>query len=295
MRIPYGDNAGYLYAPHTDHSWYNFLPCDFHHRLVRSYRYAGSHILSDHTSSLTQNHHPPSTHHDVMSGRKTDTTTMVTLPSGASYPAYLEPLTENEKKLLDAYDAVRVYEREASRLKAEEAKRRLDEADERYRAKVAERERVEGGSKNHEDKNEVIDVAKNNRSRPYESEGADDNNIDDEDDEVVDTVAIERRKQREIEISRLQKEVDEANLAKDRREAEKMEAQKKEEFMRRELLGDVTAMEEAGGTKKRSRPSSSVDDEGWVERHDDDDDDDDDEEGGRSPPKTNSCLVWARP
>ena len=143
-----------------------------------------------------------------MGGRKTDTTTMVTLPSAASYPAYLEPLTENEKKLLDAYDAVRVYERETSRLKAEEA----DEADERYRAKVAERERVEGGSKNHEDKNEVIDVAKNNRSRPNESEGADDNNIDDEDDEVVDTVAIERRKQREIEISRLQKEVDEANL-----------------------------------------------------------------------------------
>jgi len=175
-----------------------------------------------------------------MGGRKTDTTTMVTLPSAASYPAYLEPLTENEKKLLDAYDAVRVYERETSRLKAEEA----DEADERYRAKVAERERVEGGSKNHEDKNEVIDVAKNNRSRPNESEGADDNNIDDEDDEVVDTVAIERRKQREIEISRLQKEVDEANLAKDRREAEKM----KDEFMRRELLGDVTAMEEAGGT-----------------------------------------------
>ena len=58
----------------------------------------------------------------------------------------------------------------------------------------------------------MIDVAKNNRSRPNESEGADDNNIDDEDDEVVDTVAIERRKQREIEISRLQKEVDEANL-----------------------------------------------------------------------------------
>ena len=50
-----------------------------------------------------------------MGGRKTDTTTMVTLPSAASYPAYLEPLTENEKKLLDAYDAVRVYERETSR------------------------------------------------------------------------------------------------------------------------------------------------------------------------------------
>ena len=143
---------------------------------------------------------------------------MVTLPSGASYPAYLEPLTENEKKLLDAYDAVRVYEREASRLKAEEAKRRLDEADERYRAKVAERERVEGGSKSNEDDNEVVNVAKKSHARPNESEGADDNTSD-EDDEV-DTVAIERRKQREIEISRLQKEVDEANLAKDRREAE---------------------------------------------------------------------------
>jgi len=98
-------------------------------------------------------------------------------------------------------------------------------------------------------------------------------NIDDEDDEV-DTVAVERRKQREIEISRLRKEVDEANLAKDRREAEKVEAKMREESMRRELLGDVTAMEEGGGTKKRPQRIRvhSVDSEEWVERHDDDDD-----------------------
>ena len=97
------------------------------------------------------------------------------------------------------------------------------------------------------------------------------NSIDDEDNEL-DTVAAKRRKQREIEISRLPKEIDEANLAKDWREAEKVEAQMKEELMRRELLGDVTAMEEGGGTKKRQRPSSSVDNEELVERHDDDDD-----------------------
>lgn len=212
---------------------------------------------------------------------KTDDTTMIMLPSGASYPAFLEPLTENEKKLLDAYDAVRHYEREASRLKAEEAKRRLEEADERYRAKVAERERVEGEGENVNDKMEIRNKARERRPDDGRYESDEDEGAVDDDDEEENAATVERRKKREIKISRLRKEVDEANLAKNRREAEKVEAQKREEEMRRQLLGDAAspAMEEVGGMKKRPRPSG-----------DDDEDDEHDEERVRgaasvAPPK----------
>ncbi len=80
-----------------------------------------------------------------MSAQSKPKTEMITLPSGASYPAFLDPLTKNEQSLLDMYDKIKYYEKEAARLKAEEAKRRLEEADERYRAKVREREKAENG------------------------------------------------------------------------------------------------------------------------------------------------------
>jgi hypothetical protein len=180
---------------------------------------------------------------------KTETTTVITLPSGASYPAHLEPLTENERRLLDAYELVRHYEREAARLKAEEAKRRLKEDDERYRAKVRERE---GGGKSEDaavDNDGNGDSGKDafrrreaeDRRESDEDDGAngagDDDEVDDFEEEEEDAAVVERRRKRELEISRLRREVDAANLAKGKREAEREEAKRREEAMRRELLG----------------------------------------------------------
>lgn len=217
---------------------------------------------------------PASHPHPRMSNNaKTETTTIITLPSGASYPAHLEPLTENERRLLDAYELVRHYEREASRLKAEEAKRRLKEDDERYRAKVRERE---GGGKSEDAVVDDDDDDGNNgdggkdevrRRREAEdrresdeddgSKGAgvdgDEEEVDEFEEEEEDAVVVERRKKREIEISRLRREVDAANLAKGKREAEREEAKRREEAMRRELLGipneDATGNNDEDGDK----------------------------------------------
>ncbi|KAL3823179.1 hypothetical protein ACHAXA_010063 [Cyclostephanos tholiformis] len=227
---------------------------------------------------------------------------LIILPSGASYPSHLEPLTENERMLLDAYELVRQYEREASRLKAEEARRRLEEADERYRAKLREREsgggekNAGGGGDDDDDKDDVREGGGVVRGRGRDANedrndsdddvdegarkgggGENENHDDDDDDDFVeeeeDAAIVERRRRREIEISRLRREVDAANLAKGRREAETEETRRREEAMRRELLGmgkdedDDAGEDERGGNKKRRRPM-------------DDHEDDDDEAGG---------------
>jgi hypothetical protein len=224
--------------------------------------------------------------------------------------SYLEPLTENERMLLDAYDLVRHYEREASRLKAEEARRRLEEADVRYRAKLREREgggkdddvvvENEGGEDDDDDgddddKDDSRGVA---RERGRNADSDDDDrgggggrrdtggvNKDDDDDEFAeeeeDAAIVERRRRREVEISRLRREVDAANLARGRREAETEEARRKEEAMRRDLLGiangnDGDDNNAAGedGRRKRRHPTGDDDDD------DDETEGDDDDEGG---------------
>ena len=199
-------------------------------------------------------------------------TEMVTLPSGASYPAFLEPLTKNEQALLDTYDKIRHYEKEAARLKAEEAKRRLEEADERYRAKVRERERAEGkamGGDNDDDEDATamggdkklqgkkLAMEKEDDTQQYDD---DEHAESDEDDET-----IERRRKRAEEISRLRKDVDAAKEAQNVKEAEKEAAKQKEEAMRRELLGEADVGPEAakkmddggvevGGEGEKKRP-----------------------------------------
>mmetsp|Transcript_11757 Transcript_11757/g.25267 ORF Transcript_11757/g.25267 Transcript_11757/m.25267 type:complete len:582 (+) Transcript_11757:120-1865(+) len=170
----------------------------------------------------------------------TNKTEMTTLPSGASYPTFLEPLTKNELALLDTYERIKHYEKEAARLKAEEAKRRLEEANERYQAKVREREKAEGKGSDDDDHDDHDgddhdddhDDEKKNNSYANPSDDDDDNDSDE------DEATIEARKKRAKEISKLRKEVNAANDAKARTEAERDVAKQKEEAMRRSLLGE---------------------------------------------------------
>ncbi|KAL9185614.1 hypothetical protein ACHAXT_003391 [Thalassiosira profunda] len=158
------------------------------------------------------------------------TAEMVTLPSGASYPKFLEPLTKNEQALLDSYERIKHYEKEAARLKAEEARRRLDEADERYRAKVKERERREGKVGDEEAEMDTEKPSsKEMEMKPEDGAPEGEESGDDE--------ATERRRKRNEEISRLRKDVDERS----KREAEKEAARKREEAMRLELMGGPDA------------------------------------------------------
>mmetsp|Transcript_34904 Transcript_34904/g.64062 ORF Transcript_34904/g.64062 Transcript_34904/m.64062 type:complete len:568 (-) Transcript_34904:69-1772(-) len=179
-------------------------------------------------------------------------TEMTTLPSGASYPTFLEPLTKNETALLSMYEKIKHYEKEASRLKAEEAKARLEEADERYRAKVRERERAEGnGSDDEED--DKMDEDKKPQSKQMDDNGEDDEFDESDEDEET----IERRKKTALEISRLRKDVNAARDVENRKEAKKEAAMEKEEAMRRALLGE----DGASSNQKRPLGIGSDDDE----------------------------------
>ncbi|KAL7554774.1 hypothetical protein ACHAWF_018309 [Thalassiosira exigua] len=187
---------------------------------------------------------------------------IITLPSGASYAAFLEPLTPNERALLDTYERIRHYEKEAARLKAEEAKRRLDEADERYRAKVRERERAEGrGSDDEAGDGDEGAKAKDGKRRA----DADDEHRDDDDDgsEGEDEEAAARRRKRDREISQLRKDVSKKNKKK----AEKEAAREEREAMRRELMGDAG---EGGNGKKRPLGDGEHDEEDDYDEEDDD-------------------------
>jgi len=171
----------------------------------------------------------------------TNKTEMTTLPSGASYPTFLEPLTKNELALLDTYERIKHYEKEAARLKAEEAKRRLEEANERYQAKVREREKAEGKGSDDDDgdgNDHDDDEDKKNNSDTNPSDDDDNDNDSDEDE-----ATIEARKKRAKEISKLRKEVNAANNAKARTEAQRDVAKQKEEAMRRSLLGQSAESE----------------------------------------------------
>mmetsp|Transcript_30763 Transcript_30763/g.65396 ORF Transcript_30763/g.65396 Transcript_30763/m.65396 type:complete len:286 (+) Transcript_30763:37-894(+) len=207
-------------------------------------------------------------------------TEMTTLPSGAYYPTFLEPLTKNEMALLDTYEKIKHYEKEAARLKAEEAKRRLEEANERYRAKVREREKAEGKGSDDEDDDDEDKPSKR-------ADDHSDTNPSDDDDSDADEETAERRKKRAQEISKLRKEVNAARDAKDRKEAEKEAAKQKEEAMRRAHLGEGGASE-GGGERKRS-----------VGYDDDEDDDEDNEEDDerlppRAAPRRTSAALNAR-
>ena len=165
---------------------------------------------------------------------------MVAHPSGASYPKSIEPLTQNEQALLDTYELIKHYEKEAQRLKAEEAKRRLEEANERYQAKVREREKAEGRQDD--------DEAKEPSKSEYESD--------------VDEDAIARRKKKAEEIARLRKDVSAAQEAKSQQQAEKQAARKKEEDLRRQLLGEPK--KEGDNKRKHEEDDSNNEDEDPV-------------------------------
>ena len=170
----------------------------------------------------------------LSSNAKVSTKGKTEMASGASYPTFLEPLTKNEKALLDMYDKIKHYEKEAARLKAEEAKRRLEEADERYRAKVRERERAEGKLSEDEKEDSSIDDRKttakqsiaNTEEYAHESEAEEDREV------------IERRKKRDEEITKLRKDVNAAKDAQSQKEAQKAAVKEQQEAMRRELLGE---------------------------------------------------------
>jgi hypothetical protein len=143
----------------------------------------------------------------------------ITLPSGASYPSAILPLTSQEQSLLDTYASIKSHEKEASRLKAEEAKRRLEEADERYRAKIKERGDAE----------DVTTVVEEEDSEDEESK--------------------RRRIQREREISQLRRDVEAARTAKQDEETKQKAKREKEEALRKQLLGEPSST--AAVQKKR--------------------------------------------
>ncbi|KAL7526074.1 hypothetical protein ACHAXR_003149 [Thalassiosira sp. AJA248-18] len=213
-------------------------------------------------------------------------TEMVTLPSGASYPTFLEPLTKNETALLETYERIKHYEKEAARLKAEEAKRRLEEADERYRAKVRERERAEGVITNEEDDDDAENNAEGTtngkaaaattnmeQQQQYDHDDGEGGGSEEEDEE-----AIQRRNKRAEEISKLREDVTAARDAKNQKKAMKEAARQKEEAMRRELLGEggvVGDADKMSEENSRKRPLVGNNDDGDDENDYMDDDEED--------------------
>mmetsp|Transcript_31050 Transcript_31050/g.53070 ORF Transcript_31050/g.53070 Transcript_31050/m.53070 type:complete len:587 (+) Transcript_31050:306-2066(+) len=203
------------------------------------------------------------------------TVEMITLPSGASYPTFLEPLTENETALLDMYEKIKHYEKEAARLKATEAKRRLEEADERYRAKVREREGADGsGSDDDNDAGEEKKKQSSNNNDlgiSFDPHDDDDDDDDSDIDDEQDAEAIARRKKRAAEISKLRKDVNAARDAKEQKEAKREAAKEKEESMRRALLGEGGG---GGATIAKKKRAGDDEDDEDSDEHDYSEDED---------------------
>jgi len=166
-------------------------------------------------------------------------------PAPTSQPAipptlsHLTPLTKNELLLLSTYDQIKQYEKISAKLKATEAKRRLEEADERYRAKVRERERLENGG-------DGVDANKKNDGEEYSAaqQYNDNDSSDDSEDDAAKQQRIQKQQQRQLEITQLREEIE----AKSQRDVERDAAKKREEEMRRELLGPE------GKKTKKKRP-----------------------------------------
>lgn len=133
------------------------------------------------------------------------------------------------------YDTIKKHEREAAILKAEEAKRRLEEADERYRAKVREREMMQGTTTAEEAVDAKIDKGERRTERDPNHQEHEDNS--DTDDREADE-DNERKRKRESEISQLRQDISAAKQAQRKKAEEKLQAKKKAEDMRRELLGE---------------------------------------------------------
>mmetsp|Transcript_25265 Transcript_25265/g.41004 ORF Transcript_25265/g.41004 Transcript_25265/m.41004 type:complete len:603 (-) Transcript_25265:168-1976(-) len=182
----------------------------------------------------------------------TTTTTTATAPTIPEALQHLTPLTKNELLLLSTYDRIKQYEKISAKLKATEAKRRLEEADERYRAKVRERERLENGDDDDVEegtkKNELmVEDSATQRRRQYDDNSSDEDNSEDE---AVKHQRRQKQQQRQLEITQLREEIE----AKSQQEAERDAARQREEEMRRELLGP----EETTNKKKKKRPREEV-------------------------------------
>lgn len=168
---------------------------------------------------------------------------------------HLTPLTKNELLLLSTYEQIKHYEKISAKLKATEAKRRLEEADERYRAKVRERERLENGAVDDDDTNivgERVTTKFHGDNNNSESSEEDDSSKQQQ------QQRIQKQKQRQLEITQLRSEIQ----AKSQKEAERDAARKREEEMRRELLGpdDDDDDERKNKVKKRPREEEGTDD-----------------------------------
>jgi len=186
---------------------------------------------------------------------------------------HLTPLTKNELLLLSTYEQIKHYEKISAKLKATEAKRRLEEADERYRAKVRERERLENGGVDDDDDNDT-----NVKERATKYHHDDNNHSDSEEEEESSSSAKQQQQQRiqqqrQLEITQLRSEIQ----AKSQKEAERDAARKREEEMRRELLGpddnDDDEQRKKNKAKKRSREEEGGDTTGVTDdigqQHDD--------------------------
>ena len=214
-------------------------------------------------------------------------------PSIPSNLAHLAPLTKNELLLLSTYERIKQYEKISAKLKAEEAKRRLEEADERYRAKVRERERAEnGGDDDIDGDSGGGDVASKKYAHASENSNVadtDDNNNPSTITQPSSTAAaearqIEKQKQRQLEISQLRADI-EASQQKDKEITAQRE---KEEIMRRELLGDELKK------KKRKKKRPRDDDEVGVEDDDAVENDNDEGEDNNEEMKDESSLQQSK-
>jgi len=175
----------------------------------------------------------------MMSTNNSNNPTAPTQPAIPPTLSHLTPLTKNELLLLSTYDQIKQYEKISAKLKATEAKRRLEEADERYRAKVRERERLENGG-------DDVEVKKKNDGEEYSAaqQYDDDDSSDDSEDDAAKQQRIQKQQQRQLEITQLREEIE----AKSQRDVERDAAKKREEEMRRELLGPE------GKKMKKKRP-----------------------------------------
>ncbi len=185
--------------------------------------------------------------------------------SGASYPAFLEPLTPNELSLLKLYDTIKQLERDAAHIKAEEAKRRLEEADERYRAKVREREKdnnLQGAAE--VDAKKIDGGERRAKREPIHNQDDYDNTDTNEreaNDNDIDKSINERKRKREDELSQLRQDVSAAQVAKRQKEEEKLQAKKKAEEMRRELLGESGSARDLIAAVAKNNKDEDVDED----------------------------------
>lgn len=196
-------------------------------------------------------------------------TEMITLASGASYPAFLEPLTKNETALLDMYEKIKHYEKEAARLKAEEAKRRLEEADRKYKEKLEEQNRLEGGDSDADGDDDKKPQGK--AAEDYHDDDSDmesDHDDDSDEEEEQDEEAKERRRKRKEGIKKLRNDVKAQERKEAAKKAKNVAEREKQEAMVQEMLGKGANKVTLGDKRSFGHDGEDDDDESDYEAND---------------------------